>query len=93
MKRLIREEPGEPFENGFCMYLEERLGSNINSAGIMWEMIEELFQGSRKVMSESGRARSGSFNLMWSRSLLQFWEVSVFVISLALTVIVSYNPH
>ena len=20
LKRLIREEPGEPFENGFCMY-------------------------------------------------------------------------
>ena len=57
LKRLMREEPDEPFEN------------------------------------ESGRARSGSFNLMWSRSLLQFWEVSVVVISLALTVIVSYNPH
>ena len=93
LKRLIREEPDEPFENGFCMYPEERLGSNINSAGIMWEMIEEVFEGIRKVMSESGRARSGSINLMWSRSLLQFWEVSVFVISLALTVIVYYNPH
>ncbi len=57
------------------MYAEERLGRNINSAGIMWEMIEEVFQGIRTVMSKSGRARSGSFNLMWSSALLSFWEV------------------
>jgi tRNA (guanine-N1)-methyltransferase len=29
------------------MFAEERLGRNINSAGIMWEMIEEVFQGIR----------------------------------------------
>ena len=57
------------------MFAEERLGRNINSAGIMWEMIEEVFQGIRTVMSKSGRARSGSFNLMWSSALLSFWEV------------------
>ena len=75
LERLIREEVGEPVKNGFCMYAEERLGRNINSAGIMWEMIEEVFQGIRTVMSKSGRARSGSFNLMWSSALLSFWEV------------------
>jgi hypothetical protein len=32
-------------KDGFCMYAEERLGKNINSAGMMWEMIEEVFQG------------------------------------------------
>ena len=53
LQRLNREEPDEPFENGFCMYSEEGLGSNINSAGIMWEMIEELFQGIRIAMSKS----------------------------------------
>ena len=58
------------------MYAEERPGRNINSAGIMWEIIEEVFQGIRTVMmSKSGRARSGSFNLMWSSALLSFWEV------------------
>ena len=76
LQRLIREEVGQPVKNGFCMYAEERLGMNINSGGIMWEMIEELFQGIRTVMSRSGRARSGSFNLMWSSALLSFWEVS-----------------
>jgi hypothetical protein len=75
LERLIREEVGEPVKNGFCMYAEERLGRNINSAGIMREMIEEVFQGIRTVMSKSGRARSGSFNLMWSSALLSFWEV------------------
>jgi hypothetical protein len=73
LERLIREEVGEPVKNGFCMYAEERLGRNINSAGIMWEMIEEVFQGIRTVMmSKSGRARSGIFNLMWSSALLRF---------------------
>ena len=73
--RLIREEGGQQVKHGFCMYAEERLGRNINSAGMMWEMIEEVFQGIRTVMSDSGRARSGSFRLTWSSSLQQFWEV------------------
>ena len=93
LQRVIREKAGETIENGFCMYPEERLGRNINSASIMWEMIEELYHSIRLIMSKSGRARSGSFNVMWSSALLQFWEVIVFVISLASTVIVSYNPH
>ena len=75
MQRLIREEVGQQCQDGFCMYAKERLGRNINSAGIMWEMIEALFQGIRTVMSESGRARSGSFKLLWSAAQQQFWEV------------------
>ena len=78
MQRLIREEPGEAGENGLCIYPEERLGRNINSASIMWETLEELFQGIRIVMSESGRECSGTFHLMWSSALLQFWEVKNF---------------
>ncbi len=92
MQRLNREEPGEAVENGLCMYPEERFGRNINSAGIMWEMIEELFQGIRIVMSESERARSGTLHLMWSSALLQFWEVKN-SITLTLTEIVAYNPN
>ena len=71
----MREEGGQQCQDGFCMYAEERLGQNINSAGIMWEMIEALFQGIRTVMSESGRARSGSFKLIWSAAQHHFWEV------------------
>ena len=75
LQRLMREEGGQQCKDGFCMYAEERLGNNINSAGIMWEMIEALFHGIRTVMSESGRARSGSFKLNWSSALQHFWEV------------------
>ena len=75
LQRLIREQGGQQMKDGFCMYAEERLGKNINSAGMMWEMIEEVFQGMRKVMSESGRARSGSFKMTWCTSLQKFWEV------------------
>ena len=80
LQKLIREEGVAlagffvPITNGFCMYAEERLGQRINSAGIMWEMIEEVFDGIRTVMSGSGRARSGSFKMMWSASLMDFWE-------------------
>jgi hypothetical protein len=77
LERLIREENGHQVKHGFCMYAEERLGKNINSGGIMWEMIEELFDGIRTVMSRSGRARSGSFSLTWSTSLQLFWEVCI----------------
>jgi hypothetical protein len=80
----MREEGGQQCKDGFCMYAEERLGNNINSAGItsMWEMIEALFHGIRTVMSESGRTWSGSFKLNWSSALQHFWEV---ILVLALT--------
>jgi hypothetical protein len=77
LERLFREENGHQVKYGFCMYAEERLGKNINSAGMMWEMIEEIFHGIRTVMSRSGRARSGSFSLLWSSSLQKFWEVCI----------------
>jgi hypothetical protein len=77
LQRLIREEDGHQMKHGFCMYAEERLGKNIKFAGIMWETIEEVFQGIRTVMSGSGRARSGSFKLTWSTSLQQFREVRI----------------
>ncbi len=64
-------------ENGFCMCLEERLGMTINSASIMWETVEAVFEGIRGVMRANGRARSGSFCMKWPASLQQFWEVRV----------------
>jgi hypothetical protein len=77
LRPLIREEYGRQVKDGFCMYAEERLGHNINSQGMMWELVEEIFVGIRTQMSASGRARSGSFRMMWSTSMQQFWEVSM----------------
>ncbi len=92
LQRVIREEADEPVESGFCIYPEERLGRSINSAGIMWEIIEKLFQIIRIVISKSGITRSGTFNLMWPNALLQFWEVRNSII-LALKENVAYNPN
>jgi hypothetical protein len=75
LRRLIREEDGRQVKDGFCMYAEERLGIHINSQGMMWELIEEVFVGIRTVMGASGRARSGRFRMTWSTSMQQFWEV------------------
>jgi hypothetical protein len=75
LRRLIREEDGRQVKDGFCMYAEERLGHNINSQGMMWELVEEIFVGIRTQMSASGRARSGSFRMTWSTSTQQFWKV------------------
>ena len=77
LRCLIREEDGRQLKDGFCMYAEERLGLQISSQGMMWEMIEEVFVGIRTLMSSSGRARSGSFRMTWSTSMQQFWEVNI----------------
>ena len=59
-KKIIREEEGVQVNDGFCMYPEERLGFHLNSASMMWEMVEFVFEGVRRVMRDNGRARSGS---------------------------------
>ncbi len=60
LKKIIREEGGVQLENGFCMYPdEETLAMTINSASIMWETVEAVFEGIRGVMRANGRARSG----------------------------------
>jgi hypothetical protein len=56
-------------KDGFCMYPEERLEMQINSASIVWEMVEAVFHGVRTVMQDKGRARSGSFSMVWSSAL------------------------
>jgi hypothetical protein len=76
-KKIIREEDGVQVNDGFCMYPEERFGFNLNSATMMWEMVEFVFEGVRRVMRDNGRARSGSFSMVWSVVLQQFWEVSL----------------
>ncbi len=62
------------------MYPEERLGMNINSAAMMRETVELVFEGVQRVMRDNGRARSGSFSMMWSVTLQHFWEVSIMFI-------------
>jgi hypothetical protein len=44
---------------GFCMYPEERLGMELNSASMMWESIEDIFSRIRGCMS-SGRQGTSS---------------------------------
>ena len=80
LKTIVREVDGVQIKDGFCMYPEERLGMNINSAAMMWETVESVFEGVRRVMRDNGRARSGSFNMMWSVTLQQFWGVSIMFI-------------
>jgi hypothetical protein len=75
VNKIVREVDGVQLPDGFCMYPEERLGMHSNSASMMWERIEALFQGVRSVMRDSGRARSGSFNMEWSVPLHEFWKV------------------
>ncbi len=62
--------------NTFCMYPEERLGMEINSATIMWDHIEEIFKRIRGCMS-SGRqgTSSASFTMAISGSVYAFWRV------------------
>ncbi len=57
----------------FCMYPEEVLGAGIQSATIMWERVEALFQGIREVMIKSGNARSGSFSMPWTSACMVFF--------------------
>ena len=57
------------------MYPEEVLGAGIQSATIMWERVEALFQGIREVMVKSGNARSGSFSMPWTSACMDFFEV------------------
>ena len=76
LTKTIREEDGVQVKHGFCMYPEERLGMHLNSASMMWERVEMLFQGVRSVMRDNGRARSGSFTMEWSASLHEFWKVT-----------------
>jgi hypothetical protein len=76
LRKTIREEGGVQVKDGFCMYPEERLGMQLNSASMMWERVEALFQGVRSVMRDNGRARSGSFTMEWSVALHEFWKVT-----------------
>jgi hypothetical protein len=57
------------------MYPEERLGMYLNSASMMWAMVDDVFEGVRRVMRDNGRARSGSFSMKCSATMQQFWQV------------------
>ncbi len=60
------------------MYPEEVLGAGIQSATIMWERVEALFEGIREVMVKSGNARSGSFLMPWTSACMDFFEVCTY---------------
>jgi hypothetical protein len=61
---------------GFCMYPEERLGMEINSASIMWEHVEDVFKRTRGCMG-SGRqgTSSASFSMPLLLMVYDFWKV------------------
>jgi hypothetical protein len=61
--------------DSFFMYPDEKLGAGIQSASIMWERLEALFQGIREVMVKNGNARSGSFSIPWTSACMDFFEV------------------
>jgi hypothetical protein len=62
----------------FCMYPEELLGMELNSASIMWEHIEDIFLKLRVCMS-SGRqgTSSGTFSMPMLSTVFDFWRVVV----------------
>ncbi len=62
-------------EMGFCMYPEEALGPGVQSATIMWEHVQSLFENIRQLMRKSGRARSGSFFMPWTAVCIKFLQV------------------
>jgi hypothetical protein len=57
------------------MYPEDALGLGVQSATIMWEHLESLFENIRHLMQKSGRARSGSFVIPWTAACMNFLEV------------------
>ncbi len=65
----------------FSMYPEEVLGMELNSATIMWEHIEDIFQIIRVCMS-SGRqgTSSGTFSMPLLSTVFDFWVVVMLLI-------------
>jgi hypothetical protein len=64
---------------GFCMYPEERLGMEINSASMMWEHVEDILKRIRGCMG-SGRqgTSSASFSMPLLLTVYDFWKVITF---------------
>jgi hypothetical protein len=60
----------------FYMYPEKALGAGVQSASIMWERVEGLFEDIRDLMQNNGNSRSGSFSLPWTAACMSFFEVS-----------------
>jgi hypothetical protein len=67
--------------SGFCMYPEERLGMELNSASIMWDHIDDIFHKLRICMS-SGRqgTSSGTFSMPLLCTVYNFWQVSLILV-------------
>ncbi len=63
----------------YYMYPEDALGGGVQSASIMWERIENLFQSIRDLMKTHENARSESFSIPWTAACMSFIEVRFFV--------------
>ncbi len=63
------------------MYPEDVLGPELQSASIMWELIDSLFHNMRDVMKSTSRgcARSGSMSMPWTAACMPFFQVSLVV--------------
>jgi hypothetical protein len=61
--------------NLFYMYPEEALSPCVQSATIMWEHVESLFENVRQLMRKSVGARSGSFSIPWTAACMSFFQV------------------
>lgn len=62
--------------SSFYMYPEDVLGPELQSASIMWEHIDSLFNNIRDGMKSSGCARSGSLRMPWTAACMSFVQVS-----------------
>jgi hypothetical protein len=64
--------------SGFCMYPEERLGMGLNSASMMWEHLDDIFQKLRACMS-AGRqgTTSATFTMPLLCTVYDFWQVAI----------------
>jgi hypothetical protein len=63
----------------FCMYPEERSGTDLNSPSMMWEHIEGVFAQIRQCMRCARQGTSSaSFTMTLSVSSFDFWKVKHF---------------
>jgi hypothetical protein len=53
---------------------------SLNSASMMWEMIEAVFEGIRGVMRANGRVRSGSFWEVTAATILGGYSYMYYVL-------------
>jgi hypothetical protein len=64
---------------GLCMYPEERLGMELNSASMTWEHVEDIFKGIRGCMSSGRQGKSSAkFSMPLLGTVYDFKKVITF---------------